>query len=260
MPAYLFKTYILGFLLILAGFTGAQKNILISDSLAANSEKLNVKMGTQWMGKIWMFRFGDYAVVSSKMGWTTTSTKGTLFNTKTESKSTEKFTFVLTNKTNDSARVNAANNIVVQSLQEFELFPHFFLGSNELIQESHNFTAFITVNGDTSETWALFMNITRSRNKEGNYDAFLTNGERKIFLSPSSSNKNVEDTRSLPALGYEFFEKGQSVCALQYFGGGVFGMNKNIVWIHNGLDAKMKLILAAAMTAVLQIKVTALGA
>jgi hypothetical protein len=34
-------------------------------------------------------------------------------------------------------------------------------------------------------------------------------------------------------------------------------MNKNIVWLQNGLDAKMKLILAAAMTAVLQIKVTA---
>ena len=48
----------------------AQKNIVISDSLNANADKMNVKMGSQTIGKIWKFRFGDYAVVSSKMGWT----------------------------------------------------------------------------------------------------------------------------------------------------------------------------------------------
>jgi hypothetical protein len=60
-------------------------------------------------------------------------------------------------------------------------------------------------------------------------------------------------------LGYEFIENGQSLCALQYYGGGAFGMNKNIIWIRRNLEARMKLILAAAMTAVLQIKVTAPG-
>ena len=259
MAAYLSKICILATLLPLTGFSQAQKNIVLSDSLAANAEQLNVKMGTQWMGKIWKFRFGDYAVVSSNMGWTTTTTKGNFFNTKTESKSTQKFSFVLSNKTIDSARVNAANNIMVQSLKEIELFPHFSWGSNELLQESRNFTAFISLNGDTSETWALFMNVARGGNMEDNYEAFLTNGERKIFLSPASSNKNGGDTRSLPALGYEFFENGQSLCALQYYGGGAFGMNKNIIWICRNLEAKMKLILASAMTAVLQTKVTAPG-
>lgn len=255
MRTYLFRIYILCHLLLITKITEAQKDIIISDSLAANCEKLNVKMGTQWMGKIWKFHFGDYAVVSSKMGWTTTSIKGNLFNTKTESKSTEKFSFVLINKkTNDSARVNAANNIVVQSLNEIEIFPHFSWGSNELLQESRNFSAFITVNGDTSETWALFMNVTRGSNTEGSYNAFLTNGERKIFLSSASSNKNGGDNRSLPALGYESIENGQSLSALQYYGGGLFGLNKNIVWIRNSSDEKMKLILAAASTAILQIK------
>lgn len=256
MRRNLFRIYILCLLLLIAKITEAQKDIIISDSLAANSEKLNVKMGTQWMGKIWKFHFGDYAVVSSKMGWTTTSTKGNLFNTKTENKSTEKFSFVLVNKkTNDSAKVNAANNIVVQSLKEIEILPHFSWGSNELLQESRNFSAFITVNGDTSETWALFMNVTRGKNNEGSYDAFLTNGERKILLSSTSSNKNGGDKRSLPALGYESIENGQSLSALQYYGGGLLGMNKNIVWIGNNSNEKMKLILAAASTAILQIKV-----
>lgn len=257
MLAGAFRSCCIACLLVLGGIAEAQKDIVIGDSLAANSDKLNVKMGTQWMGKIWKFRFGDYAVISSKMGWTTTSTRGNLFNTKTESKSTEKFSFVLANKTGDSARVNAANNLMIKALQELELTPHFSLGSNELIQESHNFTAFITINGDTSEIWALLMNATRGRDTEGNYEAFLTNGERKIFIVPASSNKNGTDTRTYPAMGYEFVENGQSLCALQYFGGGLMGTNKNIVWIHRTPDAKMKLMLAAASTAILQIRVSA---
>lgn len=91
MRTRLFRICILSILLLIAKITEAQKDIVVNDSLATNSEKLNVKMGTQWMGKIWQFRFGDYAVVSSKMGWTTTSTKGNFFNSKTENKSTEKF-------------------------------------------------------------------------------------------------------------------------------------------------------------------------
>jgi hypothetical protein len=233
----------------------AQKDIIISDSLTANAEKLNVKMGTQWFGKIWKFRFGDYAVVSSKLGWTTTSIKGNFFNTKTDSKSTEKFSFLLTNKTNDSASVNAANNIAVQSLHEIEIIPHFFWGDEQLLQETRNFSAFITINGDTSNIWALFMNITRGSNTPGSYNAFLTNGERKIFIIPTTSNKNGGDSRSFPALGYEFIENDQSLSALQYYGGGALGLNKNIVWIHKNVDEKMKLILAAASTAILQIKV-----
>ncbi len=160
----------------------------------------------------------------------------------------------MTNGTNDSAKVNAANNISTQSLHEMEILPNFSWGNNELLQESRNFSAFITLNQDTSETWVLLMNITRGSNAGGKYDVQLTNGERKIVVIPTTSNKNGADTRSLPALGYEFIENGQSVAALQYYGGGALGMNKNIVWLHNSLDAKIKLILAAAGTAILQIK------
>ena len=77
---------------------------------------------------------------------------------------------------------------------------------------------------------------------------------KKDLCTPASSNKNGGDTRSYPALGYEFIENGQSLSALQYYGGGMMGLNKNIVWIHNSLDEKVKLILAAASTAILQTK------
>ena len=84
-------------------FAVAQKNIVISDSLNANADEMNVKMGSQTMGKIWKFRFGDYAVVSSKMGWTKTSSKANLLNTRTESRTTQKFSFAMTGATADTA-------------------------------------------------------------------------------------------------------------------------------------------------------------
>jgi len=61
----------------------------------------------------------------SKAGWTKTTNKSNLFNTKTESKTTQKFSFTLCNQAGDSALVNAAKNIELKAVQGFELFPSF---------------------------------------------------------------------------------------------------------------------------------------
>ena len=236
--------------------TIAQKDIILSDSLNANADKMNVKMGTQWMGKIWKMRFGDYAVVSSKMGWATTSSKSNLFNSRTESKTTQKFSFVMTGASVDSARVNAADNIQVKELNTIEILPHFSVGNNELLKESNNFTAYININNDSTDTWALLINVMSGTEVQGhyNYNAFMTNGTRKIFLVQVTSNKNGDDKRNIPAAGYEFMENGIALSALQFYGGGMMGANKNIIWLDRRLDTKTKLLLASAMTAVLQKK------
>jgi hypothetical protein len=57
-----------------------------------------------------------------------------------------------------------------------------------------------------------------------------------------------------PPVGYEFFERGQSLGALQY--DSMMAMYDDIVWINRETDAKMKLILAASMTAILQSKIS----
>ena len=62
----------------------------------------------------------------------------------------------------------------------------------------------------------------------------------------------------LPARGYQFREGEQTLSAIQYLGGGMLGMNKSIVWLHKGLDEDTKLVLAAAMTALLQKEMTAI--
>ena len=153
MKVILFKSFLLGILVMFAGILSAQKKgIVISENLEANSNPLKVKMGTQWMGKIWKIKFGEYAVVESKMGWIKTSTKTNLLNTKTESQTTEKFAFTMCNKAGDSAKENAATDIKIKELQEAELFPYLLIGENETLLNTHNFTAFIILNQDTTET------------------------------------------------------------------------------------------------------------
>ena len=203
------------------------------------------------MGRIAKWRIGDYAVVSSKMRPTTTRTKGNVL-TQSESRSTEEFSFVLTNGTPDSARVDVAHNTTVQSLHQMELGHGWSIGSDEVVLDSENATASITINGDTSDTWALLMGVTIGHRADGDYHAVLTNGERKIAISPASSNTQGRSGVLGTAAGYEFIENGQSLCALQYFGGR-FG-NTTIAWMLKSLDARTKLVLAAAMTAVLQMK------
>src|SRR2546428_7262385 len=77
--------------------SAAQKTIRISDTLARNAERLKVERGAQWMGHIGKWRFGDYAVVSGKPGWTNTRTTGNFFQTELESRAPETFTFAFTN-------------------------------------------------------------------------------------------------------------------------------------------------------------------
>lgn len=256
MKTILFKTIFLAFLIVHTGISNAQqKGIIIPESLAANSEAWKVKMGTQWMGKIWKIRFGDYVVTDSKMGWITTSYKSNMFNTKSESKTTQKFAFTLSNNTGDFAKVNAAIDIEVKVLKETELFSFLSIGEDEILLDSRNFTAMININQDTTETWILFMNINLGSTVEEGGTAFLSNKDRKILITSAQSNASKGAFSSmLPAMGYEFQENDETLGAVQYFGGGAMGTNKNMVWIDNRLDSKMKLILAAAMTAIIQLE------
>ena len=243
---------LLGGILVAVPVSAAQHNIVISDSLAANADTLIVKRGAQGMGRIAKWRIGDYEVVSSKMGPTTTRTKGNPLGTERES-SSGKFSFVLTNKTTDSAKVTAAHNVTVQSLHDVPLVHGWAIGlHDEVVLDSENGTASITLNGDTTDTWALVVGVRMRDSTAGKYQAILTNGERKIVLSPASSRTRGGFAGLGSAAGYEFIENGTSLCALQYFGG-TWG-NTTLVWMLRSLDARTKLMLAAAMTAVLQMK------
>src|SRR5439155_2366277 len=104
-------------------------------------ERLSEKKGAKRMGQIDKWQFGDYAVVSGKPGWTHARTTGNFFQTESETRTHDTFTFVLTNAATDSAIVNAARNVDVQELHKLDLGHGWSLGRDELVQESENFTA-----------------------------------------------------------------------------------------------------------------------
>ncbi|MGA2363094.1 MAG: hypothetical protein ABSG73_11620 [Candidatus Aminicenantales bacterium] len=246
--------FLTGCIVLLPAFALAQKTIIIDESLSANADKMNVKMGWQ-VGEVWKFRFGDYAVVSPKLTVTTGTSKTNIWGSRTETKSKRKFLYLLKGPTPDTARVNAAQNIDVKTSQSIEILSHISLGSDEVLAETDNFVAFIKINEDDADTWTLIMNVVRrTGGEQENPKSFLTNGVRKILLIPVTSNKDG-DARGTPALGYELSENGQALGAVQYNGGGLFAWNKTIIYIDRNLEPKMKLLLAAAMTAVLQVKV-----
>jgi hypothetical protein len=242
--------------IVTCGSSVAQKDIRIDDSLASHADKFTVKPGSQGFGKVWTIKFGDYAVVGGKMGWTTTSSRSNLLNTKTESKSTEKFSFTLASKIGDTAWVNAARSIQTKQINEIALFLGFSFGENEVLQSSDNFTAFIRLNGDSSKEWALYMNITSHRDSLGDYSFFMSDGHMTLFVSSIPEDQKSSNAFAMNAAGYGFSENEVPRAALQYHGAGMMGGNRIFIWIDRGLDSKTKLALAAAMTSILQLKLS----
>lgn len=237
--------WVLG-LLAAPSVTAAQKTIRISDTLVANADKLKVNNPSQGMGHIAGWRFGDYAVATSKQGPVETTTSQLFL--KADSSTSEQFSYVLTNKTTDSAMVDAARNSTVKTLKSLgvSLGKGWVLSTDESVSESGNFAASITINRDTSDTWAFLLGV----NGSPSYSGFLSNGARRITVALASSNRNVLDLNGWPAMGYEFREDGRSIAAVQFFSGSAQGAR--FVWLDRNLDARTKLVLAAVMTAVLQ--------
>lgn len=254
-------------LLIIFNVTAQKKNILISDSLFVNADKMKVKVGAVLGNKIPAFKFGEYSVTKSKKSSIVTKQKENLLGTKNQYKTAYKFYFILSNNSSDSALVKAEFNKNLKETLALELLPpislkdgrvellNLFLGDDEVLKDSLNFAAIITASSNKEDVWNLLM--VESSGSEINYknEGILTNGDRIIYItSSSSSSENELRPFSFPALGYEFLENNKSICALQYLGSGALGFNNSMIWLHSKIDQRMKLILAAAMVSILEIK------
>ena len=259
----------LGLLLALPA-SAAPKNIILSDSLLANADKWDVKEGAMVFGKR-TWRFGDYAVVA-KQGWTTGGTHTNFFQTKTESRTARKFSMALSNKTTDSAFVLARHEITAKSNPGLNLGNGWTAGGDGgRTVEADRFMASITLNRDTTE-WQLAIGATDVTDRHGDsiegeatQSATLTSGERHIVLTPVFSKKFDKDKRPSfgtllgisvhpPSMGYEFLEDGRALCAVEYFSAGLGGSHKNTIWLDRTADPRLQVVLAAAMTAVLQME------
>jgi len=242
------------------------KHIIISDSLLANSDRWDVKRNDKWtvMNR---WTFGGYAVVDSKTGWVTGGSHTNFFKTKTENHSENKFSFVMSNQA-DSALVDAVRQSLTQSNPGLKVGKDTYVGGTGQTVKTDRFVASITIGGDTTETWDLIVGDTEV--SEGSFDrddlashtSVLIHGDRRIALVPVFSKKLDKKPSFVsqltmgfhpPAMGYEFVEEGHSLCAVEYFSGGISGFYKNTVWMDKRADPRMRLVLAAAMTSVLEL-------
>ena len=254
-------------LLVALPASAKPKHILISDSLLANADPWDVKRNDKWTGMN-HWAFGEYAVVASKTGWITGGTHTNLFNTKTESQSQEKFSFVMSNKT-DSAFVDAVRLVLTQSNPGLKVAEGVHVGGTGQTVATDRFMASIAIGRDTTEIWDLLVGDTDvsefgyDRDDLASHTSVLLHGGKVIALVPVFSKK-LDKKMSFgeqlgmgfhpPAMGYEFIQDGHSLCAVEYFSSGISGFYKNTVWMDRSADSRLRLVLAAAMTSVLELK------
>ncbi|MDQ6814309.1 MAG: hypothetical protein M3040_11270 [Bacteroidota bacterium] len=81
----------------------------------------------------------------------------------------------------------------------------------------------------------------------------VSNGQ-KIILLQTTSNKNNDDKRRVPAMVFDFIKNGKAPAALQCYGDGLLGRNRCIRWIDSRIDTTTRLVLAALMTTILLLK------
>jgi hypothetical protein len=250
---------VIGWLGLLPALASAQKAIIIDDDLSANADVLKVKMGVMAPGKMWKFKFGEYAIISSKMGATITSTSSGFLSPVEKSRTKQKFSFILKGAGPETVSVKAAQNIESEALRELKIARGVSMDVQDISGTSDNFVAEIAVDGGPDNPWTLLLEVASSWEvlKEKTLSSLLTDGKREILITPVTSNEPGAKSSKMSARGYEFSEAGRALGALQYWGGGLFGANKNIVHMRRDLDSQTKLLLAAAMTAIMQVKTNA---
>ena len=241
-------TILVIFLNIFCWEVSAQKIMKLDDSLKANNEPLSVKIRG---GSILKYDFGIYKTLSSKAGMVRTKSSSKLFSSMEKSESKQKASIVVGNNVADTATISISVNATSEEVRENVIA--ISKGRVALEREddpsrfkmASNLIAIITTSGDTA-TWNFaYVTLENTENsKENRSGGMISDGEKKIEIK----NITVWDNGKAPTfyyvVGYEFYVDGVAVAAMQH---PMDTFQKKLVWMKNGLDEKLKLIIAAAM-------------
>jgi hypothetical protein len=235
----------------------AQQGIAIDQELRASAEVLPVAMGGQKLFKVGDFRFGDYAIVSSKMGVSHEDDTSVFANVLTHSDAAERFSFVMKGAGPETATVKAKFSTESGPIKRYEVLPGVSVGAGELSGSIDRLDGEVAVDGSAQPPWRLHLRVKRNvagvDEKAG--ESSLSNGARTVGIVDVASVAADGAPESIPARGYQFLENGKALAALQFYGGGHPTSHKGmVVYLRSDLDAETKLTLAAAMTAILQAK------
>lgn len=242
--------------LLAPGLSMAAPGIVIDEDLRSSADMYKVSLGMQKPGRTWNFKFGDYSIVSSKAtGAVTTTTWGG------EHQSRQEFSFVMKGADPATAQVGAVQNARAEDIRDLSLGGGFAIDLEAIAGGVDDLAASIRIEGDEGEPWMLLLNVERrmANTVEETKMSLLASGEREIRIEPVTSDLPGAKPSALPARGYQFLEADRAIAAVQYLGAGAFGFNKNVVYLRRDLDTRTKLMLAAAMSAIMQAKINALA-
>jgi len=246
----------------------SDKTIQIDEDLRVNAEVLKVVLGTSTPAHQVNIKFGEYSVVSSKVREGRQTTTSEFLNPVAHTRIRNYFTFVLKDAASTTARVKAEWNILSEKPGQcleidlgIDVDIEYCLGDEEPKPGLHDLVvAAVQIDGEAASRWTLLLDVVRSESglTERAGTSFLTDGSRQIVIRPATSAGPAKNLLDLPARGFEFWEAGQSLGAVQYYAGGALGLNKNVVYLRRDIDPQLKLLLASAMTAIMEYKLEAL--
>lgn len=240
--------------LVLTAACRSASRILVADSLRAGTDIMRARMTFQAPGRIWNFKFGEYVVVKSKLSpeATTTVGDGTLENSLT----TSSFWFILKGAGPETVKVEAFQRIGALNIEDIDVSARLSVGAEGIRGAHDHLVATLNVEGEEGPPWKLYLNAVVAGGGTGERTSlsYMTDGTREIVLRPVTNDVPGGKRHAIPARGYEFAEKGTPLGAVQYYGGGMFGINQHYIHLRRDLDSRTKLLLAAAMTAVMQAK------
>ncbi|HUR30078.1 MAG TPA: hypothetical protein VMZ69_01530, partial [Saprospiraceae bacterium] len=199
----------------MSNFCTSQTNIRIDDSLAAHAEVLDLHMGHVFMGKVKKFHFGQYKMDTYKSGHTYTKNRNNFLGTKRESNTSLQSSFILRDSSNNAAQAVLLHHTKNKTQQNLILGVVDF-GEHET-ESLDYFTSWITINGDSSDTWTLFIGSSTGIHVAEKSEAFMTNGKRNIILQAVTAGNRGFNRFGLPSMGYEFIEDGHPIAAFQFF-------------------------------------------
>jgi len=235
------------------------KEIVVDAGLAANADILPVTVAAERTFKVADFRFGEYVIVSSKLGMAKGHTSGWISPFE-HAENEQKFTFVMKGTGPETARVTAVQRFESGPLKRHEVLPGVTVGVDPLSGAKDNLVASIELDGETATTWKLQLHVQRNvaGASEKATASLLTDGTREIAIRNVSSAAPGGSEQATPARGYEFHESDRAIASLQYYGGGYPTSKRHlVVYLRNDLDPQTRLLLATAMTAILQSKLNA---
>ncbi len=240
---------------VLFEHSSAQKMMNLERDLKANSEAILVKTkGNAAFGSLFKYEFGPYKVISAKAGWVSSNLKSKFFSKIEKVESKQKANIIMVCNEKDTIEVNIVIDVASEGVRETYLE----FGKGEMtikpdddlskFKSTRSLLASIAQIGDSS-AWslALISQVNEGGSKSVNKYRFLTDKISTIEIGEIDKWEDGKSQFGYP-IGFEFYLNGKAIAAVQ---SPLDSFKKNIVWIQNGLDEKMKNVLAAASVVLL---------